>query len=574
MTIFRPEHPKPQFQRQTWRNLNGQWQFEIDHGATAADRGLYKNDVVLKDKINVPFCPESKLSGIGYTDFMYGVVYKREFEISKDELDLITRLHFGAVDYEAFIYVNEQFAGSHKGGYVSFFVDISDYLAEGTNTVTVIVKDDTRNPLIPGGKQSEKYQSYGCSYTRTTGIWQTVWLEFLPKAHIESVKYYPNITDCSITIDAKLVGTGDFCANVTFAGKQVGSCAFTSAGGQHSFTIPLSEKHLWELGKGDLYDVTFTYGADTVSSYFGLRQVRLEGRKFMLNDKSVFQRTILDQGFYPDGIYTAPSDEALQNDIKMSMAMGFNGARLHEKVFEERFLYHCDKLGYMVWGEYPDWGLNISYGESIYGILPEWIEEVNRDFNHPAIIGWCPHNETWSHEAWNAGAHNHLAMIYDVTKALDSTRPCIDTSGGFHVKTDIFDDHNYTQDPEILASNYAKIPEGVIDSITDRNPAWKGRQAYDGKSPVFVSEYGGAIWNGSAGGWGYGNAPKTPEEFVERFKGLTEALLNNEYIMGLCYTQLTDIEQEQNGLYYYDRRPKFDPAIFSAILKQKAKIED
>lgn len=574
MTIPRQEHPKPQFRRSNWRNLNGQWQFEIDFGVTAIVRKLFKKDVALKDTITVPFCPESELSGVGYKDFMNCVVYKRTVEISKAELEGITRLHFGAVDYEAYVYVNENLAGTHKGGYVSFFVDISDFLVEGTNDITVIAKDQARDPLIPHGKQSPDYHSAGCSYTRTTGIWQTVWLEFLPKAHIENVKYYPNITDCSVTIDAVLAGAGDFSAEVTFAGKEVGSYAFASAGGQHSFTIALSEKHLWDLGQGNLYDVTFTYGQDVVSSYFGLRQVRLDGRKFLLNERSVFQRTVLDQGFYPDGIYTAPTDEALKNDIKLAMDMGFNGARLHEKIFEERFLYHADTMGYMVWGEYPDWGLNISYGESIYGILPEWVEEVNRDFNHPAIIGWCPHNETWMHEPWNSGAHSHLAMIYDITKALDNTRPCIDTSGGFHVKTDIYDDHNYVQDPVTLAADYAEIPNGTMNDITTRLAGQKNRQAYDGKAPVFVSEYGGAIWNGTEGGWGYGNAPKTPEEFISRFKGLTEALLNNEYIMGLCYTQLTDIEQEQNGLYYYNRKPKFAPELFSAVLKQKAKIEE
>lgn len=569
MNIPRAEHPKPQFERKNWRNLNGQWQFEIDNGRSAKARELFKNEITLKDTINVPFCPESALSGIGHTDFMMGVVYKRTFNISKEELTGVTRLHFGAVDYIASVYINEQFAGTHTGGYVSFYFDITDYLVEGTNTVTVIVEDDTRNPLIPSGKQSPEYCSFGCFYTKTTGIWQTVWLEFLPKAHIDKVKYYPNIHDCTVTVAATLVGAGDFSAKVQFGETPVGEYEAASCGGVIQFTIALSEKHLWEVGNGNLYDVIFTYGDDSVTSYFGLRQIRIDGRKFLLNEKSVFQRLVLDQGFYPDGIYTAPSDEALLNDIKLSMAMGFNGARLHEKIFEERFLYHCDRLGYIVWGEYPDWGLDSTNPNNIYAILPEWLEELDRDFNHPAIIGWCPHNETVPQQC-----DASISILYDITKAIDPTRPCIDSSGYFHVKTDIYDVHDYEQDPTLFASYYEDMENGIMKDSTYRNPVMQNKQSYDGKKAAFVSEYGGIAWCQDTSGWGYGNGPKTEEEFIDRFTKLTESLLQNKNMMALCYTQLTDVEQEQNGLYTYQRQPKFDPKIISAVLQQKAAIED
>lgn len=569
MNIPRAEHPKPQFERKTWRNLNGSWQFEIDNGRSAKARELFKNEITLKDTINVPFCPESVLSGVGHTDFMMGVVYKRTFDISKEELSGITRLHFGAVDYTASVYINEQFTGKHSGGYVSFYFDITDFLVEGTNTVTVIAEDDTRNPLIPSGKQSHEYHSHGCFYTRTTGIWQTVWLEFLPKVHIDRVKYYPNIHNCSITVEATLVGAGDFSAKVQFGGTPVGKHKTTSCGGVMQFTIYLSEKHLWEVGNGNLYDIVFTYGKDCVKSYFGLRQVRIDGRKFLLNDKSVFQRLVLDQGFYPDGIYTAPSDEALCNDIKLSMAMGFNGARLHETIFEERFLYHCDRLGYIVWGEYPDWGLDSTRPDNIYAIVPEWIEEIERDFNHPAIIGWCPHNETILEQYDLSIGH-----IYDITKAIDSTRPCIDSSGWFHVKTDIYDVHDYDQDPASLTANYQNLENGIMNDFIARTPGLMHKQSYDGKKAVFISEYGGIAWNKDSSGWGYGNSPKTEEEFIDRFTKLTESLLQNKSLLGFCYTQLTDVEQEQNGLYTYHRQPKFDSKIISAVLQQKAAIED
>jgi hypothetical protein len=244
--------------------------------------------------------------------------------------------------------------------------------------------------------------------------------------------------------------------------------------------------------------------------------------------------------------------------------MGFNGARLHEKVFEERFLYHADRKGYIVWGEYPNWGLDHTYPDAIYGILPEWLEEIERDFNHPSIVGWCPFNETWD-QAGRKQFDDLLRLVYKATKSVDFTRPCIDTSGNFHVETDIYDVHDYEQDPEIYIKTFDNV-----DTYVDK---FKSRQNYDGKLPFFVSEYGGIQWT-DKDGWGYGNAPKTKEEFISRLKGLTDVLLDNPNIFAYCYTQLTDVEQEQNGLYTYDRTPKFEPEIIHAILSRKAKIEE
>ena len=571
MSIPRSEYPRPQFVRSGWMNLNGQWQFEIDNGRSGEVRGLQKEGVQLSGEITVPFCPESKLSGVQHVDFMYGVWYKRTVNIPAQEGRTV--LHFGAVDYHARVFVNGKLAGSHKGGYVSFSFDITDLIREGENEIAVFAQDDTRDRLIPSGKQSRTYNSRGCYYTRTTGIWQTVWLEFTPKAHIKNVKYYPNITDASVTVEANLVGAGDFACEISYEGKPMGSHAVKNAAGQLVFTVPLAEKHLWEVGCGRLYDVALTFGDDKADSYFGLRQVRLEGMKFLINGKSVFQRLVLDQGFYPDGIYTAPTDADLKRDIELSLAVGFNGARLHEKIFEERFLYHADKLGYIVWGEFPDWGLDHSYADNIYGFLPEWVEEMNRDFNHPAIIGWCPHNETWD-QAGRKQFDPSIALIYQVTKAIDSTRPCIDTSGNYHVKTDIFCVHDYEQDPTIFKANYDRLmTEGVL---VDR---FSKRQTYKG-GPTFVSEYGGIRWaagekdENRCGSWGYGKDVADMEDFFRRYKGLTDALLDNDQMFALCYTQLTDVEQEQNGLYTYDRQAKFDIQRLHDIMARKAAIED
>ena len=568
--IYRPEHPKPQFRRDTWQNLNGQWDFEFDHGNSGEARELFKPDSPLSLKINVPFCPESKLSGIGHTDFLHAVWYRRTFVVTEAQLEGRVAVHFGAVDYFATIYVNGKKVGKHKGGYISFCFDITEFVHAGENTITVHAEDDTRSPLIPTGKQCPRFYSSGCEYTRTTGIWQTVWLEFTPNAYIKNFRLYPDADNGTLSIQAEVVGTGKLTAAASFDGNAMGEASVDCTGTTAVINLSLAEKHLWELGKGGLYDLELKFGDDLVHSYFGLRSIRYENMRFYLNGKSVFQRTILDQGFYPDGIYTAPADAELEADIDRSMAMGFNGARLHEKVFEERFLYHADRKGYLVWGEYPNWGLDLSRPEALFSILPEWMEEVNRDFNHPAIIGWCPFNETWDYEG-RKQVDETLAIVYKTTKAIDPSRPCIDTSGTFHVITDIFDHHDYTQDPEELREHLKNfnVPGGFTCGSS-----FPHRQTYDCKVPFFVSEYGGIRWTDDQSGWGYGEGPKTEEEFLSRLKALTDVLLDDPRIFGLCYTQLTDVEQEQNGLYTYDRRPKFPPEIIAPIFSRKAAIED
>lgn len=252
------------------------------------------------------------------------------------------------------------------------------------------------------------------------------------------------------------------------------------------------------------------------------------------------------------------------------MELGFNGARMHEKVFEPRYIYWADKLGYLVWGEHANWGLDISAAEGIENFLPEWIEAVNRDFNHPSIVGWCPFNETWDREDGRRQNDRVLEIVYRVTKELDKTRPVIDTSGNYHVVTDIFDIHDYEQDVEKFAAKFEPMKNGGEKYVT-----YPKRQKYEGQ-PYFVSEYGGIQWNcgvDSDFGWGYGNRPKTEEEFIERYRGLTTALLENPYICAFCYTQLYDVEQEVNGLYTYDRKPKFDVRIFREINMRPAAIE-
>lgn len=572
MNIPRHEHPNPQFERESWLNLNGEWEFEFDFGKSKLDSGILNRDKWEK-KIVVPFCPESKLSGIGYTDFIPAVWYRRQVTLTAAQTAGRVLLHFGAVDYEAKIYINAGEAGEHRGGYTSFTVDITDKVRVGENTICVYAEDDVRSPLVPRGKQSEKLKSHGCDYTRTTGIWQTVWLEFVPETHIKSIKLFPDAANSALGIEAVLCGKGVLTAEAFYDGKAVGSFK-KNAEGEITGEISLSEKQLWEVGNGRLYELKLTFGEDKVLSYFGLRDLCLDGFKFLINGKSVFQRLVLDQGFYPDGIYTAPADVDLIKDIELSLAVGFNGARLHQKVFEPRFLYHCDRLGYIVWGEYPNWGLDYSNPSALEAMLPEWIQSVERDFNHPCVVGWCPFNETWDYEGRQQN-NELLRIVYRTTKALDRTRPCIDTSGNYHVETDIFDVHDYDQNPASFKEHFDELATDGILYQAVNGGSRRVRQVYNGEA-AFVSEYGGIKWAPAdeAGAWGYGDAPKTEQEFIERYKGLTHALLDNKCMFGFCYTQLYDIEQEQNGLYYYNREPKFDADIFKAINSRKAAIED
>lgn len=580
MQIPRNEYPRPQLVREDWLCLNGEWEFEIDQAESGEARGLLTAER-LAGAITVPFCPESRLSGVENRDFMRCVWYAKNLEIPAAWKNKRVLLHFGAVDYFSTVWVNGVQVGTHKGGYTPFCFDITDQLNYTNDRVVLSAFDDVRSHNQPSGKQCVRYASRGCSYTRTTGIWQTVWLEAVDALHIRELRLTPDTAACAVTAECRFAGDpigAGLSVRVTFAGKEVGTATISGiTANSATVTVPLSEKHLWDVGQGNLYDVELVLtqnGAcvDRAVSYFGLRSVALVGRAFQLNGRTVFGRWVLDQGFYPDGIYTAPTDEDLKNDILNSMKLGFNGARLHEKIFEPRFLYWADRLGYLCWGEHANWELNITEAGAIQHFLPEWLEAVARDYNHPSIIGWCPFNETWDFQGRKQD-DSVLLQVYRVTKALDATRPVIDTSGNFHVETDIFDVHDYEQDPEKLKSYYAQIDEGIVNDQCKRVREMAKRQQYDGKLPVFVSEYGGIRWTEKKDGWGYGKGPETEEEFLARYRGLTDALLDNENIMGFCYTQLFDVEQEQNGLMTYERSFKFDPATLYAINTREAAIE-
>ena len=567
--IYRQEHPDPQWERCAWRNLNGEWEFDFDFSNSALERKLYEAGS-LPQKITVPFCPESELSGIGYKDFIPAVCYRKTFSLSADEVNGRVLLHFGAVDYESHVYINGIYAGKHIGGYSSFALDITVFAHEGKNTLFVVAKDDVRSGQQPAGKQSYRRESWGCFYTRTTGIWQTVWLEFVPKYYVKKAKYYPDPVNGTLTVLGEVCGSGEISICALYEGKEVGAAAAMTCAGNFALQINLSEIHLWEPGQGRLYDLQICFGDDRIQSYFGLRSVCLEGKAFKVNGKTVFLRTVLDQGFYPDGIYTARSDEELKKDIELSMAAGFNGGRLHQKVFEKRFLYHCDKAGYMVWGEHGNWWMDHTDPVAAENFICEWTEILERDFNSPALIGWCPFNETWGYHEVDT-KHRLIEAVYRHTKAADHTRPCIAVSGNYHIENmEIHDVHDYCDRLDTFRDGYAHIAEGKVNDQIARKEG--NIQPYKG-GPVFVSEYGGFSWIEEGEGWGYGDAPGSKDELLQRYTDYTNVLLDNPDIMGFCYTQLYDIEQEKNGLYTYRRQPKLDMAKVRAVNMRKAAIE-
>ena len=591
MNVPRSEYPRPQLVRDQWLCLNGTWEFEIDTGDSGLERGLLQRP--LRDRILVPFCPESELSGIGNTDFLNVVWYRREVDIPASWQGQSVVLHFQAVDYDATVWVNGKEVGRHRGGMTGLTCDLTG-VAEPGQRVTIVVRarDDHRQPK-PSGKQSGKYANHGCHYTRTTGIWQTVWLEPLPtRGHLRRPRITPDVAHGRFHVQAPLHTRGPRKGTRVLAilSDDRGVVCEASVDASSSLTptfdldIPTTRRRLWQPEDPFLYDIKLSWLdeagniIDTVRTYAGLRSVTIEGKAVLINGRSIFQRLVLDQGYWPQSLMTAPSDEALKQDIELSMEAGFNGARLHQKVFEERFLYWADKLGYLCWGEFSDWGMHYIGPAATY--ITQWLEVLERDYNHPSIIGWCALNETWGGTINDAiDGYSELVLgTFLAAKAMDPNRPVLDASGWAHriADSDVWDCHDYEQDPEKLTANHAGLaagkpyvfPAGPIHSIP-----------YQGQ-PFFVSEFGGIWWNPEAlssenngESWGYGQRPRSVDEFLKRFTSQCAVLLENEHMFGYCYTQLTDVFQEQNGLFTFDRKRKFDSAALRAAQVKPAAIE-
>ena len=590
MSIPRPEYPRPQFVRDQWLCLNGTWQFEIDHGDSGIERDLLNRPLI--GQITLPFCPESTLSGIGHVDYMLAVWYRREVTIPADWADQRVLLHIQAADYDTTVFANGKEVARHRGGWCGFTADLSGIARPGQSLTLVIrCRDDVRKSA-PQGKQSRGYHNAGCHYTRTTGIWQTVWLEPVPQSYLKRPKITPDVGNSMFHVEQTVVPPFG-AAQIRYTLKDVqGIVCTTTAPATTDFVvraslkIPADRVHLWQSGDGFLYDLVMELldnsgkVIDRARSYAGLRSITMRGQSVLINGKPVFQRLVLDQGYYVDGILTAPTDEALVRDIQLSLDAGFNGARLHQKVFEERFLYHADRMGYLCWGEFGDWGIDQDNPQPT--IITQWLEAVQRDYSHPCIIGWCPLNES------SRPFLDRIDQLDDLTrgtflaaKLADATRPVLDASGYSHrvLDADIYDSHDYDQKPDTFRQRHAKTASGEPYV----NQPWQAGREKEmisipyRQQPYFVSEFGGIWWNPDAkpgeNSWGYGDRCKSVDEFYTRFEGLCAVLLENAGMFGYCYTQLTDVFQEQNGIYRFDRSTKFDMKRIKAAQVKPAAIE-
>lgn len=590
----RREYPRPQFVRPAWLCLNGDWQFEIDQADTGLERGLLHRE--LASTITVPFAPEAPLSGVGVQDFLEAVWYRRAVEIPADWAGQRVLLHFQAVDHDATVWIDGREVGRHRGGFTGFTVDITDAAPPGARVDLVVRARDSHLGSQARGKQSARFAPYEAFYPRSTGIWQTVWLEPVPQVHLGRPRITPDVTGGRFLIELPVSGGArdHTCRVRAFDGdvEVAGAAAPVGAGRtvRLAVGIPVEARRLWRPGDPHLYRLALELCdadgrvVDAAGSYAGLRSVAVDGKAVLINGQRVFQRLVLDQGWYPDGLMTAPDDRALVRDIELSMAAGFNGARLHQKVFEERFLYHADRLGYLVWGEFGDWGAKVGGGQErqvpTASFVTQWIEALQRDYSHPSIIGWCPLNETFQRIT------DRITVLDDVmrgmflaTKAADPTRPVIDSSGYSHrvAETDVYDAHNYEQDPQRFARDMSGLDQGrpYVNSGPD-GAAWS--LPYAGQ-PYFCSEFGGIHWPTGQDGlpdadsWGYGSTPESEEAWYERFAALVDILADNPLMFGYCYTQLTDVFQEQNGIYRFDRRPKLDIARIRKIQSRLAAYE-
>ena len=569
----RPEYPRPQFERSEWQNLNGTWSYTFDFGETGLNR-QFQQSTGFEGKITVPFCPESKLSGVEHTDFINAMWYQRTLQIPASWQDKQILLHFGAVDYESFIYLDGKLINRHLGGSSSFTTDITAYVKPGSSAnLVVYVKDDLRGGKQTGGKQSTRYESHGCSYTRVTGIWQTVWMEPVAPQGLKQVTATPDVDQQQIVIRPEFLNEStQHTLTVTLldGSKRIAQKSVTACNGS-SVIIPVKNPKLWSPESPYLYDLNYTVKdakgnvVDEVKSYIGMRKVHVANGYFYLNNQPYFQRLVLDQGYYPDGVWTAPSDEALKQDIVMRKAVGFNGARLHQKVFEERYYYWADRLGYITWGESASWGLDINDELAARNFIGEWTEIVERDRNHPSLVTWTPFNETWNCQP---GTYERLIRdVYRITKAMDPTRPVNDASGDAHVQTDIWTVHDYSREYDRLVANHT-IKPGVEPYRNMPKADYLAR--YNGQ-PYMVDEFGGLPWikeSERSTSWGYGSNIDKIEDFYNYLEKEIDALKACKHVVGFCYTQITDVEQEKNGIYYYDRSAKFDTERLRKIFEK------
>jgi beta-galactosidase/beta-glucuronidase len=572
-------YPRKQMRRENWQSLNGQWKFAFDN-----ERKMNRpNDVTnWPHFIQVPYCPESKASGLHDGGFHQRCWYERAVTLKKSTNKVL--LHFGAVDYKAQVWVNSHYVGSHEGGHVSFSFDITPYLEDGEEQIITVCADDDPHDLAkPRGKQDWQLEPHGIWYHRTTGIWQSVWLEEVPQVYIEKIRWQPFLERWEIGCEAYINGNCDpglqirvkLCVENEKDGgvKLLANDTYEVINQEIHRRIALSDpgiddyrnELLWSPEKPTLIDATVELVKDgvvidKVVSYTALRDVAVSRDRFLLNSRPYYMRLVLDQGYWPDTLMTAPSPEALRKDIELVKAAGFNGVRKHQKIEDPDFLYWADVLGLLVWVEMPS-AYRFTH-ESVERLMKEWVEIIDRDSNHPSVVVWVPFNESWGVPdlAAKQAHRNCVQAMYHLTKTLDPTRPVVGNDGWESTATDLLGIHDYDDSPERLIKKYA-TEKTLEEALTRYRPG--GRMLtlegypHHGQ-PVMLTEFGGIACNlvPHPKQWGY-SLSESPEEFRKRYEILMAAIHRIEIFAGFCYTQFTDTFQEANGLFTMDRKPKF-----------------
>lgn len=565
--VPRGEYPRPQFVRDSWMSLNGEWDFSF---------GTDQFDL----KIIVPYVYQSQLSGIGSNNPCDVVWYRKSFILPKEMRGKRILLHFGAVDYLCQVWVNGQHMITHEGGHIGFEMEITEVLHEDENVITVMAEDKVEDLEMPRGKQFWKEESEGIFYTRTTGIWQSVWLEAVNTGYLDHVYITPDLDHRSAKFQYEIRGIkrAQLKTQISFEGCELADVTIDTRREEGSFTVELDQQLLskwsfqeemtWTPEKPRLFDVVYTLIAegeviDRITSYFGMRKISIENGRFLLNNRPYYQKLLLDQGYWRKSLLTAPEDEDFVKDIELAKSMGFNGVRKHQKIEDPRFLYHADKAGFLVWGEIA--AAYVYSRKYVKRITVEWMDEILRDYNHPCIVAWTPLNESWGvHNIKdNAEQQSHSAAMIYLTKSLDITRPVISNDGWEHTCTDLLTIHDYEWRKEILDERYGSL-ENILRLCTGGRPLFANGWEYKGQ-PILITEFGGISYQkGEKEGWGYSNAV-SDEDFAKRYHDVISPLLNSPHIQGFCYTELTDVEQEINGLLTYDREPKIPVDIIRKI---------
>ncbi len=560
-------------------NLNGSWDFKFDDD----NQGL-KNDwhkYFTSDlKINVPFSYETVLSGINILKQHKIMWYHRKFSVNDSSKNII--LHFGAVDYECIIYINGIEAFTHIGGNVSFNEDITKHINfHEQNDLTIRIYDDMEDLEMPRGKQYWKETPESIYYTKTSGIWQTVWLEEVSSSYIKDIKITPDIDKAEVMLEFDILSEEDALTLNTII-KFEGNIIIDNDIEIHKKIIKKSlsvitgminyDATLWSPENPNLYDLEIKLKKgdeviDRVISYFGMRKISIDEGRIKLNNEEYYMKLVLDQGYYPNSLLTSPSDEALIKDITLTKEMGFNGVRKHQKIEEERYLYYADKYGLLLWEELPS-----AYAfskRSQRNLKSEWVEAIKRDYNHPCIVTWVPMNESWGVPELEKSIEqsDFLNEMYYLTQKLDNTRLIISNDGWEHSITDLFTIHDYESDCEVLLDRYSKL-ENILPSKPGYKALFNPGYKYENQ-PILVTEFGGISFkqNGS-NGWGYSSA-KTPEDYHQRLIRVVQPILDSPIVQGFCYTQLTDVQQEINGLLTFDRLPKISTEAIRKIVQNK-----